>query len=167
MTRIHPVGEQYPISQRFGQEDAFTRATYKSGIHFGVDIACREVPLKAPTEAGVVGVVRNNPTLGNCIYLDDGTYFHRLMHLSSIDVTPGTRVTAGQVIGITGNTGLGNSYHVHWDISKKPFVFANLLTKATVLSTMVDPLVWLNEKSTNDLSTYTTKQLLEELSKRI
>jgi len=65
---------------------------------------------------------------------------------------------------------MGHVAHLHVDIMKKPFVFANLLSKATVQQYMVDPLEWLKTPgivATPDLSTYTSKQLLEELTKRL
>lgn len=166
MKKTHWIGEQFPITQRFAQEDAFTKKTYKSGVHFGVDWGCKEVPLYAPCDGVIADVILNNHSLGNCIFFDDGTHIQRILHLSKIYVSTGDRVICGQQLGVTGNTGMGAAHHLHVDIMKKPFVFANLLSKATVLSTMVDPLAWLNDKG-GDLSTYTSKQLLDELYKRL
>lgn len=164
--RIHPVGENYPVTQRFLEENDFTRKTYKSGVHFGVDFGCKNIPVLAPTDGVVVDVILNNSSLGNCVFFDDGAYIHRFLHNESVKVSKGP-IKAGTVMAISGNTGMGAAYHVHWDMMKKPFVFANLLTKKTVIENMIDPLVWLKQAEQSPLATYTIKQLVEELSKRV
>jgi murein DD-endopeptidase MepM/ murein hydrolase activator NlpD len=116
-------------------------------------------------------VILNHKSLGNCIFFDDGQHIHRFLHNSAIKVGKGA-VREGDVMAISGNTGMGASYHVHWDIMRKPFVFANLLTKQSVMSSMLDPLEWMktfqpNAASTPSLAAFTTEQLLEEVKKRL
>jgi murein DD-endopeptidase MepM/ murein hydrolase activator NlpD len=168
----HPVGEHFTISQRFLQEDDFTRRMYKSGVHFGLDIACKNEPVKAPVDGTVVDVILNHKSLGNCIFFDDGQNIHRFLHNSSIKVGKGP-VKEGDVMAVSGNTGMGAAYHVHWDIMKKPFVFANLLSKQSVMRSMLDPLEWMQTFTSNSapvapsLTAFTTEQLLEEIKKRL
>jgi len=171
MLMIHPVGEQFTISQRFLQEDDFTRRMYKSGVHFGLDIACKNEPVKAPVDGTIVDIILNHKSLGNCVFFDDGQYIHRFLHNNAIKVGKGP-VKEGDVMAISGNTGMGAAWHVHWDIMKKPFVFNHLLSKATVQQYMIDPLEWLKtftggQTPAANLTAFTTEQLLEELKKRL
>ena len=86
-------------------------------FHYGVDLA---MPKGEPIYAAFDGVVRFskfNRTYGNLIIIrhDNGleTYY---AHLSQRHVTPGTRVTAGDIIGLCGNTGRSRGAHLHFEI---------------------------------------------------
>lgn len=169
----HPIGAQFRVSQHFLQEDAFTRKIYRSGVHFGTDFACPGgTILRAPADATVVEVIKNNPTMGNCVRLEvlyDGMLTsHRFMHLSSILAVSGP-VKQGTVLGKTGNTGKGASYHLHWDIMKGHFVFNNLLSKQSIIDTMLDPIKWLTlelSEKLNPLDDASTQMLVDELITR-
>ena len=84
--------------------------------HFGTDIAAPAgTPVIAPA-AGMMRLAQGPFALeGNLIVLDHG---HGLsstfIHLSRIDVTPGTRVAQGQLIGAIGTTGRSTGPHLHW-----------------------------------------------------
>ena len=91
--------------------------------HTGTDFA---VPQGTPLRATVTGTIvrHNNDGLGAYvldIIRDDGLLV-RNGHLSRMDVVTGQRVTAGQVIGLTGGArgtaGAGNSFgpHLHWEL---------------------------------------------------
>ena len=43
-------------------------------------------------------------------------YVHRFAHLNAQNVSVGQRVTPGQVIGLSGDTGSPGSYHLHWEV---------------------------------------------------
>jgi len=171
---VHPIGHQYRITQSFLQKDGFTKANYVSGVHFGVDFACVNVPLMAPADGRVVEIIRNNPTMGNAIRFEctvNGELTsHRFLHLSAIICTLG-QVKEGQLLGKTGNTGKGAAYHLHWDIMRGQFVFANLLTEESVRRTMLDPVAWcpkpqpVSEKI-DPLDAFTTERLIEEIMTR-
>jgi murein DD-endopeptidase MepM/ murein hydrolase activator NlpD len=171
----HPIGLQYRITQPFLQEDSFTKKTYRSGVHFGVDYGCPNgTPLIAPMDGQIVEVIRGNKSMGNAIRFEctdrtSGITSHRFLHLSEINCIVGP-VKEGQLIGKTGNTGMGASYHLHWDIMIGPFVFNNLLSKQTIIDTMLDPVKWcvpspISEKF-DPLNDFTTQMLVEELITR-
>ena len=52
---------------------------------------------------------------GNCVILDHGMGLQSLYaHLSSIDVTQGTKVDRDQQLGLSGQTGLAGGDHLHF-----------------------------------------------------
>jgi hypothetical protein len=55
---------------------------------------------------------------GNHVIVDHGYgIFSGYSHLSQIHVTRGQTVSAGQIIGVSGNTGRSNGPHLHWEIT--------------------------------------------------
>lgn len=85
--------------------------------HFGLDIAgLAKMPIRAANDGKVI-FADNLGIYGNCIIIDHGAYVSTLYaHLSQIDVTPGTNVVKGQVIGRSGNTGMAGGDHLHYAI---------------------------------------------------
>jgi murein DD-endopeptidase MepM/ murein hydrolase activator NlpD len=101
--------------------------------HAGIDFA---VPVGTPVRAAGAGVVVETGDFffnGHSVYLDHGQGLVTLYcHLERIDVAPGERVAAGQVVGLSGNTGRTSGPHLHWT------VLAN--------GTAVDPRLFLRKK---------------------
>jgi murein DD-endopeptidase MepM/ murein hydrolase activator NlpD len=101
--------------------------------HRGVDIAAPEgAPVKAAAD-GVVSLADPSFLLhGQTIVLDHGQGVSSLyLHLSSIEVAPGDRVVAGQVIGRVGSTGVATGPHLHFAVyvyheSVDPFFWTKL-----------------------------------------
>lgn len=91
--------------------------------HWGTDFGIAQgTPLRATIDGTIIR--HNNDGLGAYvldIVSDDGLLV-RNGHLSRMDVNTGQRVTAGQVIGLTGGRpgtpGAGYSYgpHLHWEL---------------------------------------------------
>lgn len=170
----HPVGIQYRVTQKFLQEDEFTRRTYRSGVHFGTDFACpKGTPVVAPLDGTVVEIIRNNKTMGNAVRFEcvkDGTlYSLRFLHNSLISCKLGP-VKEGELLALSGNTGMGASFHVHLDIMKGHFVFDYLLSKDSIIANMVDPEKWCVPKVISEkfdpLDEFTTQMLIDELVTR-
>ena len=54
---------------------------------------------------------------GGAIFLDHGQGLVSVfMHLSEVQVEAGQRVTAGEQIALTGNTGRTTGPHLHWSV---------------------------------------------------
>ena len=86
-------------------------------FHYGIDLAMRTgEPIYAAFD-GVVRFSKYNSSYGHLIVIrhDNGleTYY---AHLSKRHVTPGTRVKAGEEIGLCGNTGRSRGSHLHFEI---------------------------------------------------
>lgn len=89
-----------------------------NGYHQGIDLetGC-DWPVYA-ARSGVVTEAAYSPSAGYYVSLNHGDgYASIYMHLSSYDVTPGTSVKVGDVIGYTGRTGVADGYHLHFGIS--------------------------------------------------
>jgi len=88
-------------------------------MHNGVDLACAaETPIYA-SRSGVVTVASYQADgAGNYVQLDHGDGYRSIyMHMTRYVVSPGQKVTAGQIIGYVGSTGLSKGNHLHFGIS--------------------------------------------------
>ena len=92
---------------------------YIGGSHYGNDIfGPKGTPIVAPVNGTIVKAGWNTVG-GNRVTVQDGcgwSYYHA--HLTTIAVSEGQKVSAGQVIGTLGNTGSasGTSPHLHFSI---------------------------------------------------
>lgn len=91
-------------------------------LHAGTDfgVGCG-VPQYAPANATVSSVVYGHPSGGNFItfnvgYVNGHNWQVKTMHLQKVLVSPGQRVTQGQVVGLTGMTGGATGCHVHQEV---------------------------------------------------
>ncbi len=88
-----------------------------TGYHGGIDLAAPEgTPIYAAAN-GVVVLAEPLFVRGNIVVIDHGVGVHTLyFHLSQLNVTVGQIVTAGEVIGFMGTTGLSTGSHLHWEV---------------------------------------------------
>lgn len=106
-----PISGSLKLSSVFGE----IRKTGENEIrHLGIDLAA---PLGTPVRAMNGGVVRDAYTdtiYGNSIILDHGQgIFSLYMHLNSMNVKKGDKVSRGDVIGTVGKTGYSTAEHLH------------------------------------------------------
>ncbi len=112
---------QYPVTSTIVTAPYGDSRSYNGGpfeiFHTGIDFAGGVgTPILAPA-AGVVVLSQPLELRGNGVIVDHGlgvmtAYFH----LSEVDVSVGDRVTAGQQLGLGGDTGLSSGPHLHWDL---------------------------------------------------
>jgi len=123
------------VTSRFGEKRSYevNGQAISEAVHFGYDLASyAAAPVTAATgghvlHAGALGIY------GNCVILDHGLGLTTLYgHLSRIDVEVGQKVGEGEVLGLTGATGLAGGDHLHFAVM--------------VGDTYVDPLEWWDEK---------------------
>ena len=107
------------ITSQFGHR--VDPITGEVSSHTGTDIACAEgTPILAAAD-GVVTVANGLDSWGGSygyyIQIDHGGGLETLYaHCSSICVTTGQQVQAGQVIGYVGHTGRATGSHLHFEI---------------------------------------------------
>ena len=96
-------------------------AQYFSWYHPGLDISnLGGGPIRA-SDSGTVTVAGwpDNWGYGNRVVIDHGNGYTTLYgHMSSIYVSPGQKVSKGDVIGMMGSTGRSTGVHVHIEIRK-------------------------------------------------
>jgi murein DD-endopeptidase MepM/ murein hydrolase activator NlpD len=91
---------------------AVSRAT-----HFGYDLAALASSPITAANAGRVVYAGDLGIYGNTVLIDHGLGLATLYgHLSSVDVSEGDRVEAGQTLGLSGATGLAGGDHLHFAI---------------------------------------------------
>jgi murein DD-endopeptidase MepM/ murein hydrolase activator NlpD len=131
---VHPTG----VSSSGWTAPAQGRVTSEFGPrwgteHEGIDIGAGS---GAPVRAAADGVVRRaswHGGYGNAVVIDPGGGVQTLYgHNSSLDVRPGERVSAGQVIAKVGSTGDSTGPHLHFEVE--------------VDGRKVDPRPWLKER---------------------
>ena len=125
-TRIPTGTLQWPlpiagtITSQFGHR--VDPITGEVNSHTGTDIACAEgTPILAAAD-GIVTVANGLDSWGGSygyyIQIDHGSGLETLYaHCSSICVTTGQQVQAGQVIGYVGHTGRATGSHLHLEVS--------------------------------------------------
>jgi len=105
--------DSYRLTATFGQAGYY----WSSGYHTGLDFAAPSgTPLKAIAN-GVITSAGYDGSYGNktVLTLDDGTELW-YCHQTSISVSVGDSVVAGQVIGTVGSTGNVTGPHLHLEV---------------------------------------------------
>jgi murein DD-endopeptidase MepM/ murein hydrolase activator NlpD len=116
------------ITQLFGGTEFAARnpGIYGRAYHPGVDFgAPRGTPIKAPL-AGTVRAVGNTDAVPGCFSWGKWTLVDHANGLSTmyahqdvIAVSPGQKVSTGEIIGYIGNTGLSTGPHLHFTLYAK------------------------------------------------
>lgn len=133
-----PTPPGFPITATFRQIYGSSGVALWPDGHQGIDIACPEgTPLYAviPGEVIIAGV--DAQAYGNQVRIYNPVMQTIILygHLSQINVTTGQQVQAGQVIGLSGNTGRTTGAHLHFEVR--------------VGGKLCDPLGWLKPPTTN------------------
>ena len=98
------------VTSPFGmRKDPFTG---KRKMHNGIDLHARNDEVYAMFP-GVVKKVGYDKRSGNYVTLQHGDYTVSYCHLSRVIVKEKTPVLAGDIVGITGNTGRSAGEHLH------------------------------------------------------
>lgn len=104
-----------PITSPFGYR---THPIFgNQSFHSGVDIGASSGTSVAAAGSGTVISAGWNGGYGNCVIIDMGNGVSSLYgHLSSIYVSSGQTVSAGQSIGAVGSTGNSTGPHLHFEM---------------------------------------------------
>ena len=104
-----------PISSPSGIR--FSPITGRREFHDGIDIAVPIGTKVVSPKAGYVLSVSYSPSFGRVLRIehDDG-YVSFFAHLNRITVATGDRVTQGQAVAYSGNTGWSTGPHLHFGL---------------------------------------------------
>ena len=105
--------------------------------HYGTDYSCYVGTPILAAEAGVAYPREQSGGFGRYVVVETPTHYVYCAHLSEWWVKEGERVVAGQVIGLSGNTGRSTGPHVHFEVRAK--------AGSPYLHGAVDPDAWLAE----------------------
>lgn len=107
-----PTGD-IRISSGFGYRYLYGKREYHNALDFPLN---QGTPILA-SEDGEVEHAGPKGGYGNLVMINhEGSYQTRYAHLSSVAVTAGERVTRGQVIAYSGNTGRSTGPHLHYEV---------------------------------------------------
>lgn len=111
-----PLANQVRVSSHFNPRRLHPitrRVSPHNGTDFPLPIG---TPILAPAD-GVVTRIENHPFAGKYIEIQHfGNYKTRYLHLSRFLVQRGQRVTRGQRIALSGNTGRSTGPHLHYEL---------------------------------------------------
>ena len=110
-----PTG--WPVESRLVSTE-FNPSGVSGRKHKGIDITTRSqiIPVYA-TAAGTVVTSTYHSGFGNYVVIDHYNGFTTLYaHCSELNVKVGDKVKKGDVIGMTGNTGMSSGIHCHYEI---------------------------------------------------
>jgi Peptidase family M23 len=109
-TIMSPLRSPAPMTGFFNED----RGTHR---HSGVDLA---IPVGTPlyaSDSGVAYSLTDPKGYGNFVVIDHGNGYMTLYgHLSSSQVITGQRVSQGQQIALSGNTGRSSGPHLHFEL---------------------------------------------------
>jgi murein DD-endopeptidase MepM/ murein hydrolase activator NlpD len=119
MPWMSPVNPKYGLGDGFGLRQIHP-VLHIPRMHMGQDFS---VPygtnIYATGDGTVIESGWNSGGFGNCVVIDHGYGLQTTYgHLSQILVVKGTNVKRGDLIGISGSTGLSNGPHLHYQIEK-------------------------------------------------
>lgn len=119
---LDPAFNRYPFEGRYRLSSNFNPrrkhpVTGRISPHKGTDFAMPiGTPITAPSD-GVVESVRSHYAAGRYVVIrHDNGYRTRYLHLSKPLVSRGERVTMGQRIALSGNTGRSTGPHLHYEV---------------------------------------------------
>lgn len=126
--------DSYTISSRFGWRTLRGRPNY----HEGVDLQTFQVigvPIYAVKDGVCTVPAFDGNGYGNYVTIDHGDGIQtRYAHMSSVAVSSGQSVTAGEIIGFVGSTGNSTGPHLHFEVIVNG-------TKIDPLNTELGPLI--------------------------
>ncbi|MCF1427201.1 MAG: peptidoglycan DD-metalloendopeptidase family protein [Shewanella sp.] len=111
----YPLEKKYPISSGFNPNRRHP-VTGKVVPHNGTDFAVPSGTKILSPGDGVVRLVANHRFAGKYIVIEHGDkYSTRYLHLSKSLVKQGQKVSRGQLIALSGNTGRTTGPHLHYE----------------------------------------------------
>lgn len=109
-----PCPSSTKINSGFGTREASGVVTAN---HYGIDIGCPDGTPIVAAASGVVVLARYSATAGNWIIISHGNGLYTIyMHASTLYVSEGQYVNAGDTIMLSGATGATQGRHLHFEV---------------------------------------------------
>lgn len=113
----HPLHRNLPVSLGFGKQ--IHPVLRNTRFHSGVDI---KVPIGTKvfaTASGQIIKAKHHKAWGwHIVIKHDEVYTTIYSHLSKLMVKPGQNIQKGDIIALTGNSGLSTRPHLHYEVQK-------------------------------------------------
>jgi murein DD-endopeptidase MepM/ murein hydrolase activator NlpD len=103
-----------PLTALFGSTSIAEHAAGHSGVDVGVPVGTL---VRAPAAGQVTAAVAGGGVFGTYVEVRHaGGWLSLYAHLSALQVQAGQRVATGDLLGLSGNTGLSTGPHLHWGL---------------------------------------------------
>ncbi len=113
------AGESMPVDGVVSSEYGYRNDPFHGGrrFHKGIDIAAAAgSPVQSLAE-GVVSVAEERPGLGRVVVVEHADGWRSLYaHCEAMEVKPGDRIEAGEVIATVGSSGRSTGPHLHLEL---------------------------------------------------
>ena len=116
---VPPVAADTRRTSLFGDRRVFRYTDGKSATsaHYGIDYGVPEGTSVAACADGKVVMAENRITTGFSVVVAHAPGLYSLYyHLSALNVKEGQTVKQGDVLGLSGKTGLATGPHLHWEV---------------------------------------------------
>lgn len=144
---LRPVADGR-ITQRFG-DPAPRGVTYARGYKNGMSFAAAHGSAVMASARGKVVAVGSAGAYGNRVEIEHGGKVWTLYaHLSSVSVSPGDVVEAGQVVGRVGATGQAYGSHLHFELRRGKNNYYNAVNPQDFLSGNTTPRGYVQDVTT-------------------
>lgn len=151
-----PLLNDYTLGFKFGQKYPAGFGDLTGQRHLGQDYI---LPIGKPIYAIADGITKSSTGRhgGNTVTLVTNRGLSvRYMHLDSFTQLSNAKVSRGQIIGYTGNTGVSNTGgHLHMDI------FKGLVTNINQFNNFIDPLTLNYQIKEEDMETKEIRAIVE------
>lgn len=115
---LNPVGDEYRVSSNFGKR--YHPILKREKFHSGIDIVTPIGTHVKATADGVVEDIKESKGYGKYIILKhDDSYSTLYATLGEYKVFVGQKVDKGQVIALSGNSGISTAPHLHYEVIKQ------------------------------------------------
>lgn len=137
--------------------------------HNGVDFSTEaKTPVYAAAEGTVKAARYNEGGYGYYAALDHGNFGTLYAHLSSLSVTEGTFVSAGDLIGYSGSTGAATGPHLHFELRIGSYdkFWDRAQCDSNVFMRTTDPMVFIDEylEKQKDISVETAVSIVKSMA---
>lgn len=120
-----PFEGDFPLTQKFGENPDIYKQFGMAG-HNGLDYGTPNgTSILAFISGTIIEAVTGDAGYGNYIKIENDIEGGIVAHLQSLKVNVGDKVTEGQLIGYSDNTGFSTGPHLHWGYYKFPRDRAN------------------------------------------